>query len=98
MIHLTEIYNKHCEARCWWRSWSRHCASSRKVAGSIPDGFIGNFHCHYNEFKTASNRTEYQEYLLGSKGGWSLGLTILSLSCAEYYEIWKPQTPGTLRA
>jgi len=31
-------------ARCWWRSWVRHCAKSRKVAGSIPDGVIGFFH------------------------------------------------------
>jgi len=31
-------------ARCWWRSWLRHCATSRKVAGSIPDGVIGFFH------------------------------------------------------
>jgi len=29
-----------------WRSWLRHCASSRKVAGSIPDGVIGIFHWH----------------------------------------------------
>jgi len=27
-----------------WRSWLRHCATSRKVAGSIPDGVIGCFH------------------------------------------------------
>ena len=27
-----------------WRSWSRHCAKSRKVAGSITDGIIGNVH------------------------------------------------------
>ena len=26
-----------------WRSWLRHCAASRKVAGSIPDGVIGIF-------------------------------------------------------
>ena len=26
----------------WWRSWLRHCAKSPKVAGSIPDGVIGN--------------------------------------------------------
>jgi hypothetical protein len=26
-----------------WRSWLRHCATSRKVAGSIPDGVIGFF-------------------------------------------------------
>jgi hypothetical protein len=24
-----------------WRSWLRHCATSRKVAGSIPDGLTG---------------------------------------------------------
>jgi hypothetical protein len=27
-----------------WRSWVRHCATSRKVAGTIPDGVIGTFH------------------------------------------------------
>ena len=27
-----------------WRSWLRHCAASRKVAGSIPDGITGIFH------------------------------------------------------
>ena len=27
-----------------WRSWLRHCAKSRKVAGSIPNGVIGIFH------------------------------------------------------
>ena len=26
-----------------WRSWLRHYATSRKVAGSIPDGVIGIF-------------------------------------------------------
>ena len=29
-----------------WRSWSKHCATSRKVAGSIPDGVIGIFRWH----------------------------------------------------
>jgi hypothetical protein len=27
-----------------WRSWLRHCATNRKVAGSIPDGVIENFY------------------------------------------------------
>jgi len=27
-----------------WCSWLRHCATNRKVAGSIPDGVIGVFH------------------------------------------------------
>jgi hypothetical protein len=25
--------------------WLRYCATNRKVAGSIPDGVIGIFHC-----------------------------------------------------
>jgi hypothetical protein len=28
------------------RSWLRHCATNRKVAGSIPDGVTGIFHWH----------------------------------------------------
>jgi hypothetical protein len=32
---------------CWrvtrWRSWLRHCATSWKVVGLIPDGVIGYF-------------------------------------------------------
>ena len=29
-----------------WRSWLRHCATSWKVAGLIPDGVVGIFHWH----------------------------------------------------
>jgi hypothetical protein len=29
-----------------WRSWLRHRSTSRKVAGSIPDGVIGIFYLH----------------------------------------------------
>ena len=29
-----------------WHSCLRHCGTSRKVAGSIPDGVIGVFHLH----------------------------------------------------
>jgi len=29
-----------------WRTWLRHCTTSRKVAGSIPDHVIGIFHWH----------------------------------------------------
>jgi len=29
-----------------WRNWLRHCATSRQVVGSIPDGVIGIFHWH----------------------------------------------------
>jgi hypothetical protein len=27
----------------WWRIWLRHCATNRKVAGSIFDGVTGIF-------------------------------------------------------
>jgi hypothetical protein len=41
-------------------------ATSRKVAGSIPDGVIGIFLWHNASGLTmASNRNEYQEYFLG---------------------------------
>ena len=61
-----------------WHSWLRHCATSRKVAGSIPDFVIGIFLWHNPHYgpgvESASNRNEYQEYFLGVKAavmyGW----------------------------
>jgi hypothetical protein len=56
-----------------WRSCLRHCATSRKVSCSFPDGFFGIFHWqffrpHYEPgVDTASNRNEYQEYFLEGK-------------------------------
>jgi hypothetical protein len=40
--------------RCWWRSWLRHCATSRKVVGSIPDGVIGISHWNIPSGRTMS--------------------------------------------
>jgi hypothetical protein len=82
-----------------WRSWLTHCATSRKVAGSIPDTVIGI--CHYGpEVDSASNRNEYQEYLLGEGGGGGrcVGLTTLPPSCAGCLEIWGSQPSGTIGA
>ena len=39
---LSQSYHYHGGTR--WCSWLRHCVTSRKVAVSIPDGVIGNFH------------------------------------------------------
>jgi hypothetical protein len=44
------------------------------------------------------NRKEYHEYFLGAKCGRCLGLANLSISCADCFEIWEPQPPGTFRA
>jgi hypothetical protein len=53
--------------------WLRHCATDRKVAGSIPDGVTGffnwqSFWSNYgSDVDLATNRNEYWEYLLGVK-------------------------------
>ena len=54
--------------------WLRCCATNRKVAGSIAAGVIRFFidtkffRSHYGPgIDSASNRTEYQEHLLGVK-------------------------------
>ena len=86
-----------------WRIWSRHCTSSWKVAGLIPDGGHWNssltwpfqVHCG-SRVDSVSNRNEYQGYLLGGKGSWCIRLTTLPLSCANCLELlgastsWSP--------
>jgi len=53
-----------------WRSWLRHSATSRKVAGSVADGVNGIFYClnlsgpGVDQF---SNKNKYQAYFLGVK-------------------------------
>ena len=68
--------------------WLRCCATIRKVNGSIPAGVswsfidIKSFRSHYGPgINSASNRNEYQVYFLGGKGGRSVRLTTLPLSC-----------------
>ena len=69
--------------------WLRCCATNRKVAGSIPAGVSGffidlkSFRSHYGTgVDSASNRNEYQVYILGVKGGRCVRLTTLPPSCA----------------
>jgi hypothetical protein len=43
--HAVSVLNS-CTSWLWgmrWRSWLSYCATSRKVAGSIPDRFNGSF-------------------------------------------------------
>ena len=55
--------------------WLRWCATNLKVAGSIPAGVIGTFHCHkilpialwQPGVDYTSNKNEYQEHFLGVK-------------------------------
>jgi hypothetical protein len=74
-----------------------HCVTSRKVAGSIPDGIIGIFQPHYvPAVDSASKRNEVHEYLLGDKGGRCVGLTALPPTCTDDLEIWEPKPPEIL--
>jgi hypothetical protein len=88
-----------------WRSLLRHCTKHRKVAGSIPDAVTGIFHWPNLVGRTMAlgstqslNRNEYQEYLLGGKGGRCVGLTTLPHSSADCLKTWEPQPPGILWA
>jgi len=58
-----------------WRSWLRHFATSRKIAGSIPGSATWIFHWHnpsrphYDPgVDPANNRNECQEYFLEGGG------------------------------
>ena len=86
-----------------WRSRLRHCATSRKVAGSIPDGVIGIFHWHNSSGRTvALGSTQPLTEMSTRNISWCIksarcvGLTTLPPSCADGLEIWEPQPAGTL--
>jgi hypothetical protein len=56
--------------------WLRHCATSRKVVGSISDDVTGIFHWHNPSGRImalvltlVSSINEYHEHFLGNKGG-----------------------------
>jgi len=70
-----------------WRSWLRHCATSRKVAGSIPEDVNRSFFPHYvTGVDSASNRNEYQEYFLGVKTAGAEGWKLYNLHLPT---VWK---------
>jgi hypothetical protein len=75
--------------RC--RSWLRHCATSWKVAGLIPNGVIDVI------LLAALWPCGRLSLWLGGKGGRCVGLTTLPPPCAECVEIlgawtsWNPQ-------
>ena len=83
-----------------WHSYLRHCATSRKFAGSIPDGVVENFHWINHSCRTmALGSTQPQRKMrtrgiswneAGSvKGGRCVGLTTLPLSWAS--TSWNPK-------
>jgi len=94
-----------CGTRCWWCSLLRHCATSRKFAGSIPDGVIGIFHWHNLSGRTKAlgltqplTEMSTRNISWGVKGDRCVGLTTLPPSCADCLLICEPQPLGTLTA
>jgi hypothetical protein len=82
----------------WWCSWLRHCATSQKLAGSVPVGVSGIFHWHNPPGSTMAlgltqplTEMSARNNSWGGKGGWCIGLTTLPPSCADCLEIWNPQ-------
>jgi hypothetical protein len=73
----------------WWRDRLRHYATSRRVAGLIPDAITGIFHWLNPSGRIipgvyfVSNINEYKEYILGGTGDRSKGLTTLLRLCAK---------------
>ena len=106
--------NKWADSRCspnciTERHCILHCATSRKVTGSIRGGVIGIFHWHNPSGRTmdlglTQPLTEMSTRNIslggwgGGEGGRCLRLTILPPSCAERLQIWEPQAPGNLKA
>jgi hypothetical protein len=78
-------------SRTRWRSWLRHCATSRKVAGPIPHGVTGIFIDIIlpAAYGPGVDRNGYLE----GKGGQCVRLTL-----PPCLKIWGPQPPGTLWA
>ena len=80
-----------------------HCATNRKVSGSILDGVVGIFRWHNPSGRTVALRSTQpltemstSNISFGGKDGRCVGLT-LPPSCADCLEMWEPQPAGTLR-
>ena len=74
-----------------WLSRLRHCATSRKVAGSI-------FGWYNPSGRTMALVSTQPGIFPEGKGDRGVGVTALPLSCADCHQIWDLQPPGTLRA
>ena len=87
----------------WLTKSFSHLATSRKIAGSIPDGVTGIFFIDIillAELWPWGRLSLWQTWVPGifpgGKSGRCVGLTTLLPSCADCLEIWEPQPPGTL--
>jgi hypothetical protein len=87
-IFSSEVKHTSCEIDgvTRWRSWLRHCATSRKVVASILGGVIGIFYWFNPTGRTVALGSTHSQTEM-SKDGWCVGLTNLPHSCADFFEI-----------
>jgi len=99
-LYLTVICKSFVYSSRRWRNWLRHCATSWKVLGSIPNSVIGIFPSNCTIALGLTHpliEMSYKEYCLWDESSQCVGLTTLPLLCANCFEIWDPQPPGTLK-
>jgi len=75
------LFYYHINGDMQWRSWLRHWATCRKVAGSIPESVFEIFHSHNPSGRTmplglTQSLTEIPGIFPGGKGGRRVGLTL----------------------
>jgi hypothetical protein len=88
---------------CGWRSWLRHCATSRKVPDLIPDGAIRIFHWR-NPFgyTMALGSTQVLTKMSTRNIFWGWRRPVpradsLATFMCHCLEIWEPRPPETSR-
>ena len=76
----------------------RHCATSGKVEGSIPDmGFESFYFFNLASYTIVTNRNKYQEsFLVGVKAAGAYGWQPCHLYVLIVWKLWKPQPPGAV--
>ena len=82
-----------------WRSWLKHCATRRKVAGPI---WIVHWY-HPSGRNMALWSTQLLKEMSTRYNSWCYGRLVrradnLKPPCADCHAVWDPQPSGTLRA
>jgi hypothetical protein len=99
-LSIDDFYRRSCRLLGARGGATVHCATSRKVAGSIPYSDTGNFHWHNRSGRTtalASTQplTEMSTRNISwGKGGRCVGLTTFGADCLEILgasTFWSPQ-------
>ena len=100
-IYINEI-NSLVKPR--WRSWLRHCATSWKVAGPIPNGVIGIFLWHIPSGRTmVLGSTQRLTEMSTRNITWGYRRPVsrsdnLKTILSHCHVTWEPQIPGNLGA